>query len=25
MGTNQRAQIVMSEAEIADFVTTSRI
>ncbi|MBW0016454.1 MAG: PPOX class F420-dependent oxidoreductase [Mycobacterium sp.] len=24
MGTNQRASIVMSEAEIADFVTTSR-
>lgn len=24
MGTNQRAQIVMSEAEIADFVATSR-
>ncbi|OBJ70402.1 PPOX class F420-dependent oxidoreductase [Mycobacterium sp. 1274756.6] len=24
MGTNQRAQIVMSEAEIAEFVTTSR-
>ena len=24
MGTNQRAQIVMSEAEIADFVTSSR-
>ena len=24
MGTNQRAQIVMSEAEIADFVTNSR-
>ncbi|BBY54502.1 PPOX class F420-dependent oxidoreductase [Mycobacterium koreense] len=24
MGTNQRAQILMSDAEIADFVTTSR-
>ncbi|MGV0633952.1 PPOX class F420-dependent oxidoreductase [Mycolicibacillus trivialis] len=24
MGTNQRAQIVMSDAEVADFVTTSR-
>ena len=24
MGTNQRAQIVMSEAEITDFVTSSR-